>query len=424
MRSNLIDVLQSRDFIDNVTSDEIRQICEKKISVYIGFDPTADSLHLGNLVGIVALGWFQKYGHKPIALAGGATGFIGDPTGKNSERAYLSPKELEHNLKGIKKDLQRILNFNPQNPILLLNNYDWHRKLSYLDFLRDVAQHFRINTLLARETVKERLQTQEGMSFKEFSYPLLQAYDFLHLYQAENVVLQLGGSDQWTNITSGINLVRKVCQKEVYGLTFPLLTKSDGKKFGKSESGAIWLSSEKLSPYDFYQYLYRISDQDVIKLLKMLTYLDLQDIKAIETSMSLPDYQANTAQKILAREVTQLVHGEKELKTALQVTESMRPGAETTLDLNTLKKLATELPHANLAIEQVIDQKLIDLIMYVKLLPSKGEARRLIQNGGLYLNNERIDDEKLTLKKHHLIEDECLLLALGKKKKFVIFIEK
>ncbi len=424
MHSNLIEVLQARGFIDNTTSDEIKQICQKKISVYIGFDPTADSLHLGNLVGVIALGWFQKYGHKPIALAGGATGFIGDPTGKNSERAYLGPEELEHNLKGIKKDLQRILKFNPQNPVLLLNNYDWHKNLSYLDFLRDIAQHFRISTLLARETVKERLETQEGMSFKEFSYPLLQAYDFLHLYQKEEVVLQLGGSDQWTNITAGISLVRKICQKEVYGLTFPLLTKSDGKKFGKSESGAIWLSSEKLSPYDFYQHLYRISDQDVIKLLKMLTYLDLSEIKAIEASMIQPGYQVNSAQKILAREVTELVHGKEELSMALKITESMRPGAETALDLKTLKKLADELPHVKVSRDQIIDQKLVDLIIHTNLLPSKGEVRRLIQNGGLYLNNDRVDDEKLILEKQHLIEDECLLLAIGKKKKIVIFIEK
>lgn len=400
------------------------QVCNKEISVYIGFDPTADSLHLGNLVGIIALGWFQKFGHKPVALAGGATGFIGDPTGKSNERPYLDAQTLKSNLKGIKKDLESILKFNPDNPVLLLNNFDWHSKLNYLDFLRDVAQHFRISTLLARETVKERLKTQEGMSFKEFSYPLLQAYDFLHLFREENVTLQLGGSDQWTNITSGLSLIKKVCQKEAQGLTFPLLTKSDGKKFGKSEQGAIWLSKDKLSPYDFYQYLYRISDQDVIKLLKMLTYLDIEEINTIEASMSEPNYQANTAQKILAKEVTQIVHGEKELLTALKITESMRPGAKTNLDLETLKKMANEVPHVKLDINDVAEQKIIDVIVKAKLLNSKGEARRLIQNGGLYLNNEKVDDDKFTLHQEHFIEEECLLLALGKKKKIVIFIER
>ncbi|MCH9632291.1 MAG: Tyrosine--tRNA ligase [Chlamydiae bacterium] len=399
-------------------------MCSKKISVYIGFDPTADSLHLGNLVGIIALGWFQKFGHKPIALAGGATGFIGDPTGKNSERSYLDAQTLKKNLKGIQKDLENILKFNPDNPVELLNNYDWHCKLSYLDFLRDVAQHFRISTLLARETVKERLKTQEGMSFKEFSYPLLQAYDFLHLFRKEDATLQLGGSDQWTNITSGMNLIKKVCQKEAYGLTFPLLTKSDGKKFGKSEQGAIWLSKDKLSPYDFYQYLYRTADQDVIKLLKMLTYLDIQEINAIEASMSEPNYQANAAQKILAKEVTEIVHGKEELITAVKVTESMRPGAKTKLDLATLKEMANELPHVKLDVNNVVEHKIIDVIISAQLLNSKGEARRLIQNGGLYLNNEKVDDDKFTLHQEHLIEEECLLLALGKKKKIVIFIER
>ena len=225
MQPNIIEILKARGFIDNTTSEDLAQICEQEISVYIGFDPTADSLHLGNLVGIIALGWFQKFGHKPIALAGGATGFIGDPTGKSDERPYLDSETLKSNLEGIRRDLKNILKFNPKNPVKLLNNYDWHKDLNYLDFLRDVAQHFRISTLLARETVKERLKTQEGMSFKEFSYPLMQAYDFLHLYREGNVILQLGGSDQWTNITSGMNLIRKVCQKEAHGLTFPLLTR-------------------------------------------------------------------------------------------------------------------------------------------------------------------------------------------------------
>lgn len=424
MQSNIIETLRARDFIDNTTSDDLEEICKKKVSVYIGFDPTAESLHLGNLVGIVALGWFQKFGHTPIALAGGATGFIGDPTGKSSDRPYLDPETLEINLKGIKKNLEQILRMNAENPVELLNNFEWHHKISYLDFLRDVAQHCRISTLLARETVKERLKTGDGMSFKEFSYPLLQAYDFLHLYQKRQVTLQLGGSDQWTNITSGIDLTRKVCQKEVYGLTFPLLTRSDGKKFGKSEAGAIWLSKEHLSPYDLYQYLFRIPDQDVIKLLKMLTYLNIEEIKEIEALMALPDYKVNTAQKILAKEVTEMVHGEKELQTALKVTESMRPGAETHLNLDVLKKMSKEIPHVKLKIDEILDKKLIDLLTHANILTSKGEVRRLIQNGGLYLNNTRVEDDQLVIEKSHLIEGECLLLAIGKKRKTVIFVEK
>lgn len=424
MQKNLIETLEARDFIDNTTSEHLNEICQKKRSVYIGFDPTAESLHLGNLVGIVALGWFQKFGHKPVALAGGATGFIGDPTGKSSDRPYLDKKTLQKNLKGIESNLKQILNFDSKNPVLLLNNASWHESMSYLDFLRDVAQHFRISTLLARETVKERLKTGDGMSFKEFSYPLLQAYDFMHLYEKYNVELQLGGSDQWTNITSGIDLTRKVCQKEVFGLTFPLLTRSDGKKFGKSESGAVWLSKELLSPYDFYQYLYRVPDQDVIKLLKMLTYIEIEEIKEIESSMLQPNYQVNSAQKILAKLVTEMVHGEKELQTALKVTESIRPGSETVLNIEVLKNMSKELPHFVLKADQVLGQKMIDLLTSTQLIASKGEARRLIQNGGLYLNNERVEDDKLIIGKSHLIDEECMLLAIGKKKKTVIFINK
>ena len=218
-------------------------------------------------------------------------------------------------------------------------------------------------------------------------------------------------------------MIRKVCQKEAYGLTFPLLTKSDGKKFGKSESGAIWLSEDKLSPYDFYQYLYRSADDDVIKLLKMLTYLDIEEIHAIEASMKAPDYKSNTAQKILAKEVTEIVHGKKAVQTALQVTESMRPGAQAELNLTVLKRMADELPHVNLKSNQILGQPLVELIVHTQLLKSKGEARRMVQSGGVYLNNERVHDEKLILDKQHLIEGECLLLALGKKKKTVIFIE-
>ncbi len=424
MTQNVIEVLEKRGCIDNLTSQQLTKVCQQSIGVYIGFDPTAESLHLGNFVGIVMLGWFQRFGHKPVALAGGATGFIGDPTGKNTDRPYLDKQTLESNLKGIRKDLEKILSFDQKNPVLMRNNYDWYKNMSFLDFLRDVAQHFRLGPMLSRETVKERLKSQEGMSIKEFCYPLLQGYDFLHLFQEDKVLLQLGGSDQWTNITAGVDLVRKLTQQEVYGLTFPLLTKSDGRKFGKSEQGAIWLNKEKLSPYDFYQYLYRTNDQDVIKMLKMLTYLDLSDIFAIESAMKQPDCEVNYGQKILAKEVTKLVHGEDDVRIALEVTEKMRPGADTILTLESLKQMADELPHLIVEKELVLNQNILDILVCTNLLPSKGEAKRLIQNGGLYINNERVVNEKLVVEKEHLIESECLLIALGKKKKVVIFIKK
>ena len=420
MPENVIDVLQKRGFIDNLTSSEIESLCQKPIKLYIGFDPTADSLHLGSLVGIIAMAWFQKYGHEPVALLGGATGLIGDPSGKSLERPYLDTQTLEKNIQGIAKNLNDILNRDHHGSVSIVNNYDWYQKMDFLSFLRQVGSHFRLSPLLSRDTVKTRLSTQEGMSFKEFTYPLLQAYDFYRLFEDQSIMLQIGGADQWTNITSGIELIRKKTQKEAYGLTFPLLVKSDGKKFGKTESGTIWLSKEKCSAYDFYKYLYRVADDDVISLLKRLTFLPMSEIKQIEKNIPT---EPNAAQKILASEVTRIVHGEKELKVALEVTEQMRPGSDAHLSLQELKLLSEKVPHVILQREAVLEKKLIDVICEAQILTSKGEARRLIQNGGLYLNNERITDTAKTLTSNDLIEEQCLLLALGKKRKVVIFFE-
>ncbi len=424
MSKNVIEALEERGFIENVTSKDLKSHVNKPLNLYIGFDPTADSLHVGNLVGIMALGWFQKYGHKVIALVGGATGLIGDPTGKSIERPYLDQEGLNHNLKGIQKDLERILIFNKANPVCILNNAKWFNQMGALDFLREIAGSFRMGPLLSRETVKERLKTQEGMSVKEFCYPLIQGYDFLRLFQEELVTLQLGGSDQWTNITSGIELVRKKEQKEVYGLTFPLLVKSDGKKFGKSEQGAVWLSKEKLSPYEFYQFLIRTADDDVITLLKRLTFMEMSEINQLEQSMKKTDYIPNTVQKILAKQVTEIVHGKDELQIALKVTEGMKPGAETDLNLSLLKKMAKDIPSVTCKESELIDQKIIDLLAASKILPSKGEVRRMIQNGGVYLNNLRVEDEKKIISYADLIDGECLLFSIGKKKKILFFLVK
>lgn len=418
---NIIDLLEERGFIESVTSEQLKEKVQKPIKVYIGFDPTAESLHVGNLVGIMALAWFQRCGHSVFALAGGATGLIGDPTGKSKERPLLNTEQRDLNLKGIQKDLKKILKAsNP--PVTFVNNLDWYEKMGALDFLREIAGHYRMGPLLSRETVKERLSTQEGMSLKEFCYPVIQGYDFLKLFEEHDVCLQIGGSDQWTNITAGIELIRKRHQKEAYGLTFPLLLKSDGKKFGKSEGGAVWLSKDKLSVYDFYQFFIRVADEDVINLLKRLTFLEIEEINRLEKEMTKADYKPNTVQKVLAKEVTLIVHGEEELKTALAVTEAIKPGSQTELNLTTLKAMASEIPSFNLPKKDLLDQKLIDVIHQTQILTSKGEIRRLLKSGGVYLNNQRVEDETQCLSKSDLIEGQCALISLGKKKKMLIFL--
>lgn len=421
---NVIDALMARGFIDQMTSPDLREVARKPISVYLGFDPTSDSLHLGNLVGIIALAWFQKFGHTAYALIGGATGRIGDPSGKSSERPLLSDDALAFNVSSITRFLQKILDF-PKGPKpLIVDNNDWLGKVSLIDFLRDTGKHFRVGPMLAKESVRSRLQSEDGMSFTEFSYQLLQGYDFYHLSQAYGVALQMGGSDQWGNITAGIEFNRKLKGDSIYGLTFPLLTRSDGKKFGKSEEGAIWLSADKLSPYHFYQYLVRVPDADVIRLLKMLTFIDLEEILGIEAFMQTSDYVANYAQKKLAEAVTLFVHGEEGLQAALKVTEGMMPGGtEVRLSGAMLKDLASDMPHVKVVRTDVVGQKFVDLALKIGLVPSKAEGVRLIKNGGAYLNNERVSEPSCVIGEDRLIDGIYLLLSAGKKKRILVEIE-
>ena len=414
---NVISALLERGFIDQTTSDELREHVNRPIKLYHGIDPTADSLHLGNLVGIIALAWFQKFGHTPYALIGGATGRIGDPAGKSSERPLLDEKTLAHNISRLTSFIHKIL---PHSKVV--NNEDWLGKISLIEFLRDVGKHFRVGPMLAKESVRTRLQSEDGLSFTEFSYQTLQGYDFHYLHKTHGVSLQFGGSDQWGNITAGIEYNRKMGGESIFGLTYPLLTRSDGKKFGKSEEGAIWLSADRLSPYQFYQYLYRIPDADVIKLLKMLTFLDLAEIDAIEKEMRSAGYVPNAAQKRLAEEVTRFVHGEEGLETALRVTEGMGPGADALLSGEVLKELAKDMPSATLPREEVVGQKFVDVAARIGLTPSKSEATRLVKNGGAYLNNERISDPSFSFDESHLIDGSYLILSSGKKKRILVTV--
>lgn len=420
---NVIDVLHERGFIETMTGDELRVSADKPLKVYCGFDPTGDSLHLGHLVALMGLAWFQRLGHTPIALIGGATGMIGDPSGKSSERQLLDEGTIEHNLQGIQKNLETILNASSAQRHLIVNNLDWFKQFSFIEFLRDVGKYFRIGNMLAKDSVKLRLASEEGMSFTEFSYQLLQGYDFLYLFDTYGVNVQMGGSDQWGNITAGTDLVRKARGKTVHGLTFPLLTRSDGQKFGKSEKGAIWLSPERLSPYEFYQYLVRVPDADVIKLMRLLTFMDMEEIYSCQKEMESIDYVPNTAQKRLAAEVTRLVHGEEGLNTALRVTEGAAPGTKTKLDTEVLESIAGDMQSYELHPDNVVGQKIIDLVVKLGLQVSKGEARRLIRNGGTYINNQKISDENYAVVADDLVDGRLLLLATGKKNKVLIRIK-
>ncbi|CDR33719.1 tyrosine--tRNA ligase [Criblamydia sequanensis] len=412
----VIDILKERGFIESLSSDELSSILSKPQKIYCGFDPTADSLHLGNLVAIIGLTWFQRFGHTPVVIVGGATGMIGDPGGKSVERNLQTQEQVDHNLKGIKALLENVIKGEPAP--LVLNNFEWMKKFSFIDFLRDVGKHFRMSVMLAKESVKARLESEEGISFTEFSYQLLQAYDFLYLFQNHHVKIQIGGSDQWGNIVGGVELIRKVLGESAFGVTFPLLTRSDGKKFGKSENGAIWLSKEKLSPYEFYQYLVRVPDADVIKLMKMLTFLDLDVIAEYENAMKQEGYLPNTAQKKLAEEVTRFVHGEEGLEKALLATKAAAPGSETVLDADSLEIAMKDMPYFEP--ELLVGSKLIDLIADSGLRPSKSAARRLIREGGVSLNNKKINDEEKVIQTEDLIGNRFVVVTLGKKQKMLV----
>ncbi|XP_048234541.1 tyrosine--tRNA ligase, chloroplastic/mitochondrial isoform X1 [Ricinus communis] len=428
-RQNVVDILEERGLLESVTSDNLRSACSiSTLKVYCGFDPTAESLHLGNLIGIIVLSWFQRCGHKAFALIGGATGRIGDPSGKSSERPELDLDSLEKNILGISNTLTRIFNadVNLSNPIVVLNNYDWWKDVKLLDFLKQVGRYARVGTMIGKESVKKRLESEQGMSYTEFSYQLLQGFDFLHLFKNKGVNVEIGGSDQWGNITAGTELIRKILQPEdgaeAYGLTFPLLLKSDGTKFGKSEDGAIWLSPSFLSPYKFYQYFFSIADDDVIRFLKILTFLELDEIAELEREMKRPGYVPNTAQRRLAEEVTRFVHGQDGLLEAIKATEALRPGAETKLDWKTIEGIAEDVPSCSLAYDQVLNLSLVDLSVTAGLIDSKSAARRLLKQGGLYLNNSRVDSESKRVESQDIVEGKVLLLSAGKKNKVIVRI--
>ena len=417
---DIIAELGWRGLLNQTTDDKhlAAWLLEKPRSVYIGFDPTADSLHVGHLLQVMTLRRFQRAGHRPIALVGGATGMIGDPSGKSAERNLLSVEILNGNVAAMKTQLARFLDFGSgPNAALMVNNYDWMGKFSYLDFLRDVGKHFPVNVMLGKDSVKSRLErTDSGLSYTEFSYMLLQAYDFVTLFDTYGCELQAGGSDQWGNITAGIDLARRMRGAQLHGLTAPLLTKSDGTKMGKTESGALWLDRAKTSPYQFFQYWINLADADVGKCLRYLTDLEREEIEAIELQHDAAP-EKREAQKRMACELTRLVHGEEGLASAQRAT-SILFGAEI-VDLNDaeLTEIFADVPSRELGRDRLAGEGLpiIDALVESGLAKSKGEARRTLTQGGAYVNNRRVDQPELKLTTQSLASETVMVLRSGKK---------
>ncbi|WP_047476859.1 tyrosine--tRNA ligase [Bacillus siamensis] len=418
--TNLLEDLSFRGLIQQMTDEEglNKQLNEEKIRLYSGFDPTADSLHIGHLLPILTLRRFQLAGHHPIALVGGATGLIGDPSGKKAERTLNTQDIVVEWSQKIKNQLSRFLDFDAgENPAVIANNFDWIGKMSIIDFLRDVGKNFGINYMLAKDTVSSRIET--GISYTEFSYMILQSYDFLNLYREKNCKLQIGGSDQWGNITAGLELIRKSEEEgaKAFGLTIPLVTKADGTKFGKTEGGAIWLDKEKTSPYEFYQFWINTDDRDVVKYLKYFTFLSKEEIEAYaEKAETVPEKRE--AQKRLAEEVTVLVHGREAFEQAVHISQALFSGNIKELSAQDVKVGFKDVP--SLEKDRSEELSLVDVLVESKLSPSKRQAREDIQNGAVYINGERQTDIGHLLTAEDRIEDQFTVLRRGKKKYFLI----
>lgn len=426
---NFIEELTWRGMIHDVTPGTEKQLNKEMTTAYVGIDPTADSLHIGHLVSIMMLRHFQCCGHKPIALVGGATGMIGDPSMKSQERNLLTEKELRHNQECIKRQLARFLDFDSKAPNAaeMTNNYDWTKNLTFLDFIRDIGKHITVNYMMSKDSVKKRLtgEDREGMSFTEFTYQLVQGYDFYVLYIQKNCKLQMGGSDQWGNITTGTELIRRKCGGEAYALTCPLITKADGGKFGKTETGNVWLDPQRTSPYQFYQFWMNVSDADAEKYIKIFTMLDREEVEGlVKEQQEAPHLRP--LQKALAREVTSMVHSAEEWQAAVEASQ-MLFGAGTSESLTkmneaTFLSVFEGVPQFEISREQLeTGVAVIDLLCTLTaVFPSRGDARRTIDGGGVLVNKIKISAQDEIISVHHLINGKYLLVQKGKKNYFVL----
>lgn len=405
---SVFDVLQERGFIKQMSHEtEIKELLEKeKITFYIGFDPTADSLHVGHFIALMMMSHMQKAGHRPIVLLGGGTGMVGDPSGKDEMRKMLTPEFIAHNIACFKKQMSRFIDFS-EGKAIIANNADWLLNLNYVSLLREVGVHFSVNRMLTAECFKKRWE--KGLTFFEFNYMIMQSYDFWKLHQDYNCVMELGGDDQWSNMLAGVELIRRKEQKPAYCMTCKLLTNSEGKKMGKTEKGALWLDPEKTSPYDFYQYWRNVNDSDVENCLSLLTYLPMDEVHRLA---SLKDAAINEAKKVLAYEVTKLVHGEEEARKAQAATEALFGGGADLSNVPTIEITAEDM-----------SAKVIDLLTAAKVFSSKREARQMIAQGGLTVKEEILKDPEATLRADMFDADKSLLIRKGKKKYFRLLVK-
>lgn len=421
---NLIQELRWRGMIQDIMPGTEEQLSKEMTSAYIGFDPTADSLHIGSLVPILLLVHLQKAGHKPFALVGGATGMVGDPSGKSEERNLLSEDVLKHNQEGVKKQLMQYLDFDPAKPNCaeMVNNYDWFRDFTFLHFIRDVGKHITVNYMMSKDSVKKRLEGDSGMSFTEFTYQLVQGFDFYWLYKNKNCKLQMGGSDQWGNIVTGTELIRRKDGGEAFAFTCPLITKADGGKFGKTEKGNVWLDPQKTTPYQFYQFWLNSSDEDAEKWIKIFTFLtkDAIDILIHEHKMN---PASRTLQKTLALEITAFVHGKEELEKALETTEKLfanQNAPAESLSVDDLEQMEGVIKsnYEKNKIEAGID--IVSFLAETGIFPSKGEARKMVQGGGVSINRKKAGAADINIDSAFLLHDKYILIQKGKKNYYLV----
>jgi tyrosyl-tRNA synthetase len=412
--------------IQDIMPGTEEQLKKEVTSAYIGFDPTADSLHIGSLIPILLLVHLQRAGHKPFALVGGATGMVGDPSFKSTERVMLGEEELQKNVEGIKKQLMKFLDFTPgPTAAEMVNNYDWFKDISFLDFIRDVGKHITVNYMMSKDSVRKRIEGESGISFTEFTYQLIQGYDFYWLYKNKGCKLQMGGSDQWGNITTGTEIIRRKAGGEAFAFTCPLLTKSDGGKFGKSEGGNVWLDPQRTTPYQFYQFWVNAADADAEKWIRIFTFLLQDEIEGLITEHR-QDPAKRVLQKRLAQEVTVFVHGEEEYQKAIETTQKLfaqQNASANTLSAEDLESMEgiikVQYPAANLQ----AGANVVNLVTETGIFPSKGEARKMIQNGGVSINREKVTDAQLQVDSSHLLHNKYILLQKGKKHYYLIIAE-
>jgi tyrosyl-tRNA synthetase len=418
------DELQWRGLIYDATPDLEKVLSQGKLTAYIGFDPTSSSLHIGSLVPIMALARLQRAGHQPVALVGGGTGMIGDPSGKSEERNLLSQEQVEENLTGLKEQLERYLDFSPgTSSAILADNADWLGSVKLIDFLRDIGKCFTANSMVQKESIKRRMESAEGISYTELSYMLLQAYDFLQLFDRYSCTLQMGGSDQWGNILSGIDLIRRLRNDKAHGLVMPLITMADGTKFGKTERGTIWLDSKRTSAYRYYQFWLNASDDDAVPFLRYFTWLSKSEIGELEHALSTAP-EARDAQKKLAEELTKMNHGEAALQRAKRISKLFFGTDVNQLTADEVEEVVGDAPASELPSDRLADDGLsmIDLLLLSGLASSKGDARRSIKGGGVYLSNRRVSDANTVVSKEQSIEGKLFLLRKGKKQYHVVRI--